>query len=251
MTSSSHTSLCCVHQDSDGSYFVKIVLPIERQSGRRVIAMSQGLNLKSRDNSSALDPSDPSPMYVRTRRVLPLCSAFAKSKFNIDVVSEDILNSCFHSPDLYRGTVNSSCFRKSPSAICSSGPRKGLIVSERERSTSLAVSAREQGFSTSVSAGEQRLSICDSERRQDFSFDVSGRGHRRLSRVASAWRHTFQIIARLFHEFVVHVLGCLDRARVSLTSDITSMKAISQCTSALVKVPKSLCQLAKVSRVCA
>ena len=26
------------------------------------------------------------------------------------------------------------------------------------------------------------------------------------------WRHAFQIITRLFQQFVVHVLGCLDHA---------------------------------------
>ena len=77
---------------------------------------------------------------VRKFRVLPFCSASAKSKFNIFVVSLNILNSYFHSPGLYRGTVNSSCLRKSTPATCSSGSREGVIVSERERNTSLVVS---------------------------------------------------------------------------------------------------------------
>ena len=194
---------------------MKTVLLIECQSSRQEIAVSRGLNFRSRDNLSALEASSPGPMHVRKCRVLPFCSASAKSKFNIVVVSEDILNSYCHSPNLYRGTVNSSCLRKSASATCSSGPREGLIVSERERNTSLAVSGREQGFSASVSAGEQGLWLCASGRRQGFSFDVSGRGHRRLSRVVSAWtftrlwRHAFQIITCLFQQFVVHVLGCL------------------------------------------
>ena len=51
------------------------------------------------------------------------------------------------------------------------------------------------------------------------------------------WRHAFQIIARLSKQLVEHVLGCT-----------ASMKANSQCTSALVKVPESLCQFIEVSR---
>ena len=136
---------------------MKTVLLNGCHSGRKEIAASQGLNFRSRDNLSALEPSDPRPMYVRKFRVLPFCSASAKNQFNIVAVSEDVLNSYFHSPSLYRGTVNSNSLRKSPSATCSSGSREGLIVSERERNTSLAVSGREQGFSTSVSAGEQGL----------------------------------------------------------------------------------------------
>ena len=52
-------------------------------------------------------------IYIRKFRVLPFCSVSAKSKFRIFVVSEDILNSNFHSPDLYRRTDNSSCQQKS------------------------------------------------------------------------------------------------------------------------------------------
>ena len=50
--------------------------------------MRDGLNLKSRDNLSAHESSDPSPMYVRKFRVLPFCSASAKSKFHIFVQFE-------------------------------------------------------------------------------------------------------------------------------------------------------------------
>ena len=41
---------------------MKTVLLIERHSGLKVIAVSQGLNFKSRDSLSALEPSDPGPM---------------------------------------------------------------------------------------------------------------------------------------------------------------------------------------------
>ena len=78
-------------------------------------------NFKSRDSLSALEPSKPGPMYVRTFRVLPFRSASVKSRFEIFVVSEDILNSYFQSPGLYRDTVISSCLRGSPSTTCSSG----------------------------------------------------------------------------------------------------------------------------------
>ena len=90
-------------------------------------------NLRSRDNLSVLEPSDPGLLSTRDFRVLTFCSASVKSKFNTFVVSLDILDSYFHSPDLNRGTVNSGCVRKSPPATCSSGSREGMIVSERER----------------------------------------------------------------------------------------------------------------------
>ena len=47
------------------------------------------------DSLSALGPSDPGPMYIRKFRILPIFSASAWSKFNIVVVSVDILNSYF------------------------------------------------------------------------------------------------------------------------------------------------------------
>ena len=124
-------------------------------------------------------------MYIRKFRVLSLYSASLKSKFNIFVVSSDILNSYFHSPDLSRDKVHSSCMRKSP-ATRSSGSREGMSVSERERNTSLVVSGREQGCSTSVSVGEQGFVLSASLRGHDFTFDVPWRGHRRFSRVTSA-----------------------------------------------------------------
>ena len=119
--------MCSVYHDSDGSYCVKTVLLIERQSGRKVIAVSQELNFKSRDSLSALEPSDPGPMYIRTFRVSPFRSASAKSKFSIVAVNDDILNSYFHSPSSYRGTDNSSCLQKPPSTTCSSDSRDGCV----------------------------------------------------------------------------------------------------------------------------
>ena len=107
-----------------------------------MIKVSKGLNLRSRDNMSVLEPSDPDPMYTRQFRVLPFCSAPVKSQFNIFVFSLDILNSYFHSPDLCRGTANSGCLRKPPPAACSGSAREGTIVSERERNTSLVVWGR-------------------------------------------------------------------------------------------------------------
>ena len=97
------------------------------------------------------------PMYTRKIRVLPCCSASVKSKFKICVVALDNLSSYFHSPGLCRGAVNSSCLRKSPPATCPSCSREAMIVSERERNTSLVVLGREKGFSTSVPAFEQGL----------------------------------------------------------------------------------------------
>ena len=104
------------------------------------------------------------------------------------------------------------------------------------RDTSLVVSGREQGFSTIVSVG---LLFGASGRGQDFSFT-------KTSACVPCWRHAFQIIARLFQQFVVQVHGCLEHFRVRLTSDIA--KAISQCTSALVEVPESLCQFIRVPK---
>ena len=82
---------------------MKTVSLIERHSGLKVIAVSQGLNFKSRDSLSALEPSDPGPMYIRKFRVLPFCPASVKSKFNIVGVHDDIWNSYFHPPGSYRG----------------------------------------------------------------------------------------------------------------------------------------------------
>ena len=64
-----------VYQGSNGSYCVKTVLLIERHSGLKAIAVSQGLNFRSRDNLSALEPSDPGPTYI-----LPIFSASSLSK---------------------------------------------------------------------------------------------------------------------------------------------------------------------------
>ena len=63
-------------------------------------------------------------MYIRTFRVLPFCSASAKSKFSIVVVNDDILNSYFHPPGLCRSTDNASCLRKSSAANFSSDSRE-------------------------------------------------------------------------------------------------------------------------------
>ena len=60
--------------------------------------------------------------------VLPFRSASAKSKLSIVVVSDDILNSYFHSPGSYRGTDNSSCLRKTQSTTCSSDSRGGRVL---------------------------------------------------------------------------------------------------------------------------
>ena len=153
-----------------GSYCAKTVLLIECHSSRKEkkLQCPKGGNFTNKDHLSALEPSDPGPMYVRKCRVLPIGSASAKSKFNNVIVSEDILISYFHPPDLYSGTINSSCPRKSTAATCYSCSREGLNVSERERNTSLAVSGRERGFSTSVSAGEQGLSLGASGTRARF-----------------------------------------------------------------------------------
>ena len=232
MTSSSHTSLCSARQDPDWSNRVKTVSLIECHSGRRVIAESQGLNLRSRDKLSALEPSNPGPIYTRKFRVLPLCSASVQSKFNIVVRRKDILNLFFRSPSLYRGTVDSSCLRKSPPATCSSCSRE-KIVSKRERNNSLVVLGREQGFSTSVSAIEQGLVLGPRVEDTNFSFDAPWRGHRRLSRVTSARELSngcggtrSRSSLAFLSIFGVQVLCCLDHVRVRLTCDIASAQAI-------------------------
>ena len=128
----------------------------------------KGLNFKSRDNLSALEPSDPGPKNVRKFRVWPFCSASAKRRFNIVVVGEDILNSYIHSPDLHKGTVNSSCLRKSPCAAClQRSTRKTGCLGTRTKHFACCLGAK-QGFSASVSTREQCLSFCASERGQDF-----------------------------------------------------------------------------------
>ena len=148
-----------MNQCSDGSYCVKTVLLVERHSDRRVIAVSQGLNFKSRNNLSALEPSDQGPMYVRKFRVLSFCSASAKSEFSIVAVNEDIMNSCFHPPGVSR------CLRKSSSATCSSDSREGCVFDADSSFTAkLGVLEREQDFSTSVSDREQGFSLPVSER---------------------------------------------------------------------------------------
>ena len=55
-------------------------------------------------------------------------------------------------------------------------------------------------------------------------------------------RHAFQIITRLSQQFVKDALGCLDHTLVCFTRDIAILKTTGQCTSAVVKVPESLCQ---------
>ena len=77
LTSSSRGSLCSVHQNSDGSYCVKTVLLIERHSGRKVIAVSLGLNFKSQESLSALEPvrsrSNVHPKISSLALLLRLC----------------------------------------------------------------------------------------------------------------------------------------------------------------------------------
>ena len=143
-----------------------------------------GLNFKSKDNLSALEPSDPGPTYIRKCRVLPFRSASVKSKFSIVVENDVILNPYFHSPGSNRGTGNSSCLRKSPSTTCSSftaqaSERFGgdcgigttdfpLGVSEREQGISTNVTEREHGF-PKVSRNENKVSHSMS---RDENIDV-------------------------------------------------------------------------------
>ena len=126
-----------------------------------------------------------------------------------------------------------------------------MIVSHRERSTSLVVSEPEQGFSTIVSVGERGLVLGASGRAHDFSFDVPWRGHRRLSRVTSAmgtftrlWLYTFHIVIRFSQQFVVQMFGCLNHVQVRLPNDIAGMQTIDQCILALVKMSEPLRQFA-------
>ena len=73
-----------------------------------------GLNFKSRDSLSALEPSDQGPTYIRKFRFLPFFSASAWSKFNIVVVNDDIWNSCFHSPGSYRVPTTQAAYEGHP-----------------------------------------------------------------------------------------------------------------------------------------
>ena len=72
----------------------------------------------------------------------------------------------------------SSCLRNVSHATCSCGPRKGLTVAERERSTFLAVAE--------VSVEEQGLLLEASERGHGSLRDVPERGDLRLPCMASA-----------------------------------------------------------------
>ena len=137
---------------------MKTVLLIERHSGLKVIAVSQGLNFKSRDSLSALELSDPRPKYIRKFRVLPFCSASVKSKFNIVVANDDIWNSYFHSPDSYWGADNSSCLRRSYSTTCSDDSAEdcgiGVSVDVRHTDFSFRISKRERSLLVNVSGQE-------------------------------------------------------------------------------------------------
>ena len=125
--------------------------------------MSQGLNSKSRDNLSALEPSDPGPMYV-----------------------EDVLNSYFHSPDLYRGTVNSSCLRKSPSATCFSGTRKRTeCPGTRTKHFACCLGARTRFLNQRLCKRTGSFARCLGAKAK---FLIRCLGTRTSSRVASAWR---------------------------------------------------------------
>ena len=76
LASSSHTSLWYVRQDPDGSCCAKTALLIECSSDRWVIAVSQGLNFKSRDRLSALEPSDVwvfTSLFTILRSLLWIC----------------------------------------------------------------------------------------------------------------------------------------------------------------------------------
>ena len=141
---------------------MKTALLIERRSGLKVIAVSQGLNFKSRESLSALEPSDPGPWYIRKFRVFTFCSASLKSRSNIVVVNDDIWNSYFHSAGSYQGTYNTSCLRGSSSTTCSSDSPEdcGIRVSVDVRHTdfSLGISKRERSLLVSVSRREQRFS---------------------------------------------------------------------------------------------
>ena len=144
---------------------MKTLLLIERHSGLKVIAVSQGLNFKSRDSLSALGLSHPGPMYIRKFRVLPFCSASVKSKFNIVVANDDIWNSYFHSPGSYWGADNSSCLRRSYSTTCMTqlkiaasvylltlATQISLGISKQERSLLVNVSDRELDFRVTVAS---------------------------------------------------------------------------------------------------
>ena len=109
-----HVALTCVPV-SHGSYCLKTVLLIERQSGLKVIAVSQGLNVTSRDSLSALEPSDPGPMYIRKFRVLPLLGRFCEEQVQYRRSERRHLDS----PSSYWCADNSSCLRRSSSTTCS------------------------------------------------------------------------------------------------------------------------------------
>ena len=233
-------SFCSVNQCSGGLNCVKTGLLIERHSDRKVIAVSQRLNFKSRDNLSALEPSDQGPMYVRKCRVLPFYSASAKSKSSIVVVNEDIMNSCFHPPGLCRGTDKSRCLRKSSLATCSSEQYFSVIRAKDVSSTRVPVSQR-----NSVSWNENNISQPASRIENKVSHSLSRNENIDVCSVWSQYGDSYVfVVSRVadHHSLLpatCETCTCLLQSYSGLFYDSAS---IGQCTGVFMEVPESLCQ---------
>ena len=160
LTLSSHTLLLHVYQVSDGPYCVKTGLLIERHSGRKVIAVSQGLNFRSRDSLSALEPSDPGPMHIRKFRILPFFSASVKSKFNIVVVNQVHVEA---------PTIQVA-LRKPPSATCSSDSDEGCVF---DTDSSFSGRIPERSDCDGGFGGVPSVDVCHTISQHSFSLDFS------------------------------------------------------------------------------
>ena len=130
---------------------------------------------------------------IRKCRVLPFCSASVKSKFNIVVVNDDILNSYFHSPGSYRGTDNSNCLRKSPSTTCSSDSDEDCVfdaipVSQDEPRSNLPVTV-ESALASAYHLSTIAIQISHSASRHENKVSHSVSRNENID-VCSAWsRH--------------------------------------------------------------
>ena len=109
---------------------------IERHSSRNVIAVSQGLNFKSRD---------PFALLLRTASSVS--------------VNDDISHSYFHSPGFCRGTDHSSCLGRASSTTCSSDSRERNCGSQNENKVSQPASRNENKV-FSLAVWERLTSLC-------------------------------------------------------------------------------------------
>ena len=153
----------------------------------------QGLNFKSRDNSlSALEPSDPCPMYIGNFRMLPFLIRFCEEQIQYCPCERRHLEFVLPLPRFVPGTDNSICLRGSPSTTCSSDSAEdcgnSVSVDVCHTDFSLGISKREHRFPVSVSERKQGFSLDASRRGQGFSSNITVREHHRLHCVVSVQR---------------------------------------------------------------